>query len=133
MRACSVVTLVVLAMLAPASASAQDAKGWFEEFCNGASFHLTKFAGEPGSHEMALWLESRIAFKLYPTGPDWVNVLVCDVGQSCDQSATAKLQFQERRKNLLSGRYVVDINGQRREGQFVIKQDQHKKPQHLCM
>jgi hypothetical protein len=133
MRARCGIGLTALALLGTASVSAQEAKGWFEEFCNGASFHFTMFAGRPDHQEIALWLESRIAFKLYPTGTDWIDVQLCDVGQTCDKSAKAKLQFLERRKNLLSGRYVVDVNGEHREGRFAVKQNQHKKPQHSCM
>jgi hypothetical protein len=125
--------IAIIVLLAASPALAQDAKGWFEEFCNGATFHLTKFAGQSGSQEIALWFETKIPFHLYPAGPDWVEVQVCATGQICDQSAKAKLQFQERRKHLLSGKYVVDSNGEHREGQFVIKQQQHKEPQHLCM
>jgi hypothetical protein len=119
--------------LAASPALAQDAKGWFEEFCNGATFHLTKFTGQSGSAEIALWLETNIPFHLYPAGPDWVEVKVCATGQVCDQSAKAKLQFQERGKHRLSGKYAVDVGGVHREGQFVIKEQRHKEPQHYCM
>jgi hypothetical protein len=127
------VKIAIIVFLAASPALAQNAKGWFEEFCNGATFHLTKFAGQVGSPEIALWLETKIPFRLYPAGADWVEVQVCATGQPCDQTAKAKLQFQERRKHLLLGKYVVDLNGKHREGQFAIKQQQHKEPQHLCM
>jgi hypothetical protein len=135
MRACFAWVLFAFALVAVPCASAQDAKGWFEEYCDGATFHLTKFAGQTEWQELRFWFRTPtpgLAFRFYPMGPSWFDVLLCPSEEHCDESAKAKMQFQERRKRVLSGRYVVDIKGEHKEGSFTVKERFHKHPVHIC-
>jgi len=135
MRAYFTLALFAFALIAVSRAPAQDAKGWFEEYCDGATFHLTKFAGQTERRDLRFWFRiptPGLPFRLYPLGPRWFDVLLCLSEGKCDESAKAKMQFQERRKRVLSGRYVVDIEDEHKEGNFTVKERFGKHPVHIC-
>jgi hypothetical protein len=127
------VRIALFALLSVSAVSAQDARGWFEEYCDGAAFHLTSFAGRRDAQELTFWFRTQIPLQLYAVGTSWWDVVLCPSTEHCDESVGGKLEFLEFRKKLLSGRYVVDYKGQHREGRFMLKKRTHKHPEHLCM
>jgi hypothetical protein len=124
--------LIAFCLIAVPSAWAQDAKGWFEQYCDGAGLHLEKFPGKAQTPELVFWFWTRIQFDRIQ-GADWYDVQLCPTEKHCEETAKAKMQFLEQRKHVVTGRYVLDFNGQHREGQFTLKERQHKDPGHLCM
>jgi hypothetical protein len=115
--------------------SAQDAKGWFEEYCDGDTFHLTKFTGQREAGEFRFWLRIPTpgpSFRFYPTDSHWFDAMLCPSDGHCDETAEVKMQFQERRKHVLLGRYVIDFKEGHREGSFVVKERFRKHPMHIC-
>lgn len=125
-----------LAFVAISLASGQDANGWFEQYCDGAEFHLTRFTSQPGAQELTFWFRTPISFDLYPMGSDWVSLSVsttCSIAERCGDWTDAKMQFQKRAKHVVYGRYIADVKGKHMEGQFRVKEHRHKHPQHLCM
>jgi hypothetical protein len=124
--------LIIFALTAASSAGSQDATGWFEQYCDGASLHLEKFAGKAEAPGLVFWFWTRIQFDRIQ-GADWYDVQLCPTEKHCEETAKAKMQFLEQRKHLVTGRYVVDFNGQHNEGQFTLSERHHKHPVHLCM
>lgn len=128
---------IVFMLVVVSSASAQDAKGWFEENCDGATFHLTKIAGRSDDQRLELFFRTRVPFRSYPTGSEWRDVYAerCPASGKCEWVVTAvnaKMQFQERTKRIVSGKYVVDLNGKHLEGRFRVKERFLKHPSRIC-
>jgi hypothetical protein len=128
--------LVALVIMAASSALAQDEKGWFEGYCDGASFYLRNFAAQTRTQNMTFFFRSPgmpLDFHLFSMGPDWWDVSLCVPNSECDETAKAKMQFLEHGKKHLSGRYVVDFKGEHWEGSFELKERFHKHPVRLCL
>ncbi len=108
--------------------SAQQAKGWFEEDCRGASFHIGRIAGLSGDQEPSLWMERKFPLSGYLEG--WWPALVCFGPGKCDDGIQAKIWFKEEKKSLkrLFGKYTVDFGGQHLEGSFRAKYRNNKDP-----
>ena len=131
MRAILKSALITTMLIGSSLAFAQDAKGWFEEYCDGASFHFEKFAGKLRPKEFVLWYRSQIRFDYYT---DWFDVQVCSAAQQpCDYSAKAQMKLLQRKKRAISGRYAVDFGGKHLEGEFRFKEHRHKHLERLCM
>jgi hypothetical protein len=124
--------LIVFMLMVSASALGQDAKGWFQQFCDGASFHLEKFDGDASQQELTLWFWSKFKVEAY-AGEGWFDVQLCPTEKTCDVTAKAKMEFLEHRKNKVAGRYVVDVGGKHLEGGVVLKERHRKHPVHICM
>jgi len=134
---------VVFMLVAVGSfAAAQDAKGWFDEDCSGATFHFTEIAGSNDGRsnsnddqQLLFRLDTgNLRFYLYPAGPDWWDVQGkrCLAAGDCKDATDAKLQFQQRAKHRVSGRYVINLGGEHAEGMFMVKQRFHKHPRLIC-
>jgi hypothetical protein len=83
---------IVLMLAVVSSASAQDAKGWYEENCDGATFHFTKIPGRSNDQRLELFFRTGlIPFRLYPTGPEWRDVYGkrCPATGKCEDVVTA--------------------------------------------
>lgn len=130
---------IVFVVIVVSTASAQDAKGWYEENCDGATFHFTKISGRSNDQRLELFFRTGlIPFRLYPTGPEWRGVYGkrCPAKGKCEDVAVApnaKLQFQENKDRVVSGKYVIDLNGEHQEGQFKVKERFLKHPSRICM
>jgi|HubBroStandDraft_4_1064222.scaffolds.fasta_scaffold24795_2 hypothetical protein len=132
-------TIVLMLVAAFSSALAQDAKGWFEENCDGATFHFTKIAGRRNDQRLEFFFRTGfIHFNLYPTGPEWHDVYgkPCPATGKCEDvvtAANAKMQFQEHKGRIVSGKYTIDLPGGHLEGQFRVKERSLKHPSRLCL
>lgn len=118
------------------SAAADDAKGWFEGDCGGATFNIAKFAGaSPGQYLVLRFSSgSHLPIPLFE-GAGWLPVQGkrCLGADRCEAGAGAKIWLnQTKGTKRISGKYTVDFGGQHLEGPFVVKYRRHKGPPYIC-
>jgi hypothetical protein len=92
--------LIAFPLIATSFAWSQDAKGWFEQYCDGASLHLEKFADKAETSELVFWFWTRIQFDRIQ-GTDWYDVQLCPTEKQCEETVKAKMQFLERKKHVV--------------------------------
>ncbi|MGA8213277.1 MAG: hypothetical protein WB799_06770 [Candidatus Sulfotelmatobacter sp.] len=131
---------LVIAVMLPAiysiSASADDAKGWFEGDCTGATFQISKFAGASPGQYLVLRFDgaSHLAIQLFE-GEGWLKVQGkrCLSADQCEAASEAKIWLNPTKgAKRISGKYTVDFSGQHLEGQFLVKYRRHKGPAYIC-
>jgi hypothetical protein len=130
---------LVIGFMLPAiysiSAAADDAKGWFEGDCTGATFQIAKFAGaSPGQYLDLRFNSSHLAIELFE-GEGWLPVQGkrCLTGDKCEAATEAKIWLNPTKgTKRISGKYTVDFSGEHLEGQFLVKYRRHKGPAYIC-
>jgi|SRR5271163_393098 len=118
--------IALMVQAIPPASFAADGKGWVEEDCMGSVFHLTKIDGIAISPEIILRLNcgSRIPLALCMTeaAPYEVQGKRCSGDGKCEEATQAKVWLNKGKGKIksVSGRYIVDFNGQHLEGQFMV-------------
>jgi hypothetical protein len=129
------------------SASAIDATGDFEVYCDGVGLFLSNTADAPGK----LVLVSRVDFPPGTMGDryigqgKWSDVVVlpdgCVPDGKCKGIAKGKVWIdvwdtEDALKPVpkrISGKYEIDLNGNHLAGRFVARERSRKDPLRLCM
>jgi hypothetical protein len=129
--------LIACVLQATYSISApDDAKGWFEGDCNGATFQIAKFTGASPSQYLVLRFDgaSHLAIQLFE-GEGWLKVQGkrCLSADSCEAATEAKIWLKPTKgPKRISGKYTVNFSGEHLEGSFMVKYRQHQGPPYIC-
>jgi len=135
-------TAALLLFSVPTAATAQDATGHFEVYCDGVGFFLAKVDGAPAPRRLLLFLYT--GFPGIPHVPkgDWKDVYVyrngCAADGKCEVLARGKVQLDVditpdgKRRRRVSGKYEIELSGQHLRGQFAAEQRFYKHPPRIC-
>jgi len=114
--------------------------GWLQACCDTADFRFTKFPGRAAGEELRIRISSHGAnWMIYRFLNDWWGTLGggkvtgerCNQAGECEKTTKSDLQVQKVTMRRMFGKYVVDINGQHLEGQFVVKY-RKRDPKCIC-
>jgi len=130
----------------PSSASAPDATGRFEVYCDGVGLFLSNIADAPG--KLVLFLSMG-----FPPGTmgnhyigqgKWSYAIVlpdgCVPDGKCKSIAKGRVWIdawdtEDATKPVpkrISGKYEIDLNGHHLEGHFVAREHSRKNPIRIC-
>jgi hypothetical protein len=132
--------LVLISQYSPSSISAvADAKGWVEEDCSDATFHITKNITTSPGQQLVLRLNTgNIPLGAFLQGSQRDASLVvqakeCPRVGSCEEATQAKIWLNAMTGSMkrISGRYAVDFGDRHLRSQFVVKYRKHK-PVPIC-
>jgi hypothetical protein len=131
------VLIALLLQASSAPAFAADSKGYFQDDCSGTTIHITKFDGPHGGQQLVLRLSTgHLHYWYYSEESRWWDAegKLCSVDGKCQESTHARVwvNYAKEMDKRISGKYEVDLNGQRLEGQFVVKNRKYK-PLPICM
>jgi hypothetical protein len=133
-RLCLSTAVLLLAVITTA-ASAQNATGYFEEYCDGFGFFLAKVDGAPALGRLFLFLDADFSPIRDVPKEEWKDVLVyrtaCIDDEKCKVLARGKvwLDFEATGASwYISGKYDIERNGQHLRGRFTTKRRDVKIP-----
>jgi hypothetical protein len=133
MIVCLRFTLVALILQVSSSTLVvADNKDWFDNDCNGTTFHLAK---SDDREQLVFRLSlGNLPFVPELMAEEWLDV----AGQRCSgdgkcEGATHARVWLVKKKGIkrVSGKYEADFGGQHLEGQFVAKYQKHR-PMLIC-
>ena len=131
----SVILIALISCTAPSLLFATGSKGWVEEDCSGATFHIIK-ANASAGQELVLRLHTAGvplgAYLQGIQGDDWLvaqGKRCSNVGK-CEEASLTKIRLNVMKGSMkhVSGGYALDFGGQHLEGQFVVKYQKHNPP-----
>jgi len=136
-RISELAALVVALITSVMPAFAGDAKGWYEGCCTTVDFHIVEFPGRAPGEELRLRMHSGGYLQLMAYPDLWWSKVATIKGQrctradKCEDGTGADIQVLKATKRRITGKYVVDFNGQHFEGQFSVKY-RKRHPQCIC-
>ena len=131
----SVILIAFIAHTVPSLLFSTGPKGWVEEDCSGATFHIIKTNVSAGQ-ELVLRLHTAGvplgAYLQGVQGDDWLvaqGKRCSNVGK-CEEASLTKIRLNVMKGSMkhVSGGYALDFGGQHLEGQFVVKYQKHNPP-----
>jgi hypothetical protein len=132
------VLVTLLLQTSSASAFATDSKGYFQDDCSGTTIHITKIDRPHGGQQLVLRLNTgHLHYWYYSEESLWWDAegKLCSVDGKCEEATHARVWVNEEKTTnykRISGKYEVELNGQRLEGQFVVKYRKYK-PLPICL
>jgi hypothetical protein len=130
-------------------ASAADASGHYEVYCDGVGIFLANIDGTPAPRKLALF--SGMDFPPGTMGDSyigqgkWSDVVVlpngCVPDGKCEGIARGKIWIDvwdapgagDPPPKRISGKYEIDLNGKHLEGQFAVKRRIPNRAERVCM
>jgi hypothetical protein len=112
------------------SVTASVSKGWVEQGCSEAIFHITNYDHSSKGQELVFQMgtggNSIWAWILYGAGPGYAFFASgqrCPRVGNCEEGTHSNLWFNQKNKGTrhIWGRYAVDFGAQHLEGEFVVK------------
>jgi hypothetical protein len=131
----SVILIAFIAHIAPSFLFARGSKGWVEEDCSGATFHIIK-TNASADQELVLRLSTAgVPLGAYLQGvqsDDWLVAQgrLCSSVGKCEEASRAKIRLNVMKGSMkhVSGEYALDFGSQHLGGQFVVKYQKHNPP-----
>jgi len=123
------------------AASAQDASGRFEVYCDGIGFFLTRVVGAPPTRKMLLFLRTDFPGIPYVPKNEWKSVYVyrdgCVPDGKCEVLTNGKVRLDNEftpDSRHATGQYEIELAGQYIHGQFAAgwRQRRYKSPVRIC-
>jgi hypothetical protein len=130
-------TAALLLAVVPTPASAEDATGHFEVYCDGGGFFLAKVDGAPAPRKLLLFLYTgRVS---YVPKEEWNEVIVyrngCAADGKCEVLTHGKVRLDSeltRDGRRVSGKYEIELSDQHLHGQFATERRFHRHSPRIC-
>ena len=134
----SLAAALLLAVSAPA-ASAQNATGRFEVYCDGLGFFLKNVDGAPAPGKLYVFSRTGHPGVDWVPKETWTDVFVfrggCSPRGGCGILATGKFWLDSEagsEAKRISGKYDIDLDGRHLLGQFQARLHRYRNPPRLC-
>jgi hypothetical protein len=132
----SVILIAFIGHSGPSLLFATDSRGWVEEDCSGATFHIIKSEAASAGQELVLRLGTAgIPLGAYLQGIQGDDWLVaegkrCSSLNNCEEASQAKIRLNQMKGSMkhVSGKYALDLGGHHFEGEFVVKYRKRNPP-----
>jgi hypothetical protein len=132
--------VVILLAVLPIASSTNNATGRFEVYCDGFGFFLVNIDGAPAPGKLFLFLYTGFPGTSYIPKETWKEVYVyrdgCIADGKCEVLAHGKAWLDDEAMpdaSRVSGKYLIELNGQHLRGQFAAKRHNYRHPPRLCM
>ena len=128
----AIIAFAVQSSAPPVTASVS--KGWVEQGCSEAIFHITNYDHSSNGQELVFRMGTERnpiwAWIWYGGAPEYAypaDAQRCPRVGNCEEGTQANLWFKKKKSTThFWGRYAVDFGGQHLEGEFVVKYRQMK-------